>query len=72
MFNTNPPKHTIANAKQSIYLKEAIINKIISSPNETADTIKYNSKLSIFLNFITKSSINRKFALCNCKKIVYI
>lgn len=59
MFNTNPPKHTIANAKQSIYLKEAIINKSISRPNETADTIKYNLKLSIFLNFITKSSVNR-------------
>ena len=59
MFNTNPPKHTIANAKQSIYLKEAIINKSISRPNEIADTIKYNLKLSIFLNFITKSSVNR-------------
>ena len=72
MFNITPPKHTSANTKQSKYLKEAIINKSISSPNETADTIKYNLKLSIFLNFITKSSVNRKFALCNCKKIVYI
>lgn len=39
MFNTNPAKHTNANGKQSIYLKEDIINKSISSPNETADTI---------------------------------
>lgn len=72
MFNTTPPKHTSANTEQSKYLKEDIINKSISSPNETADTIKYNLKLSIFLNFITKSSVNRKFTLCNCKKIVYI
>lgn len=59
MFNTTPPKHMSTNIKQSRYLKEAIINKSISSPNETADTIKYNLKLSIFLNFITKSSVNR-------------
>ena len=39
MFNTTPPKHMSTNTEQSIYLKEAIINKSISSPNETADTI---------------------------------
>ena len=39
MFNTTPPKHTNAHTIQSKYLKEAIINKSISSPNETADTI---------------------------------
>lgn len=72
MFNTNPTKHTNANGKQSIYLKEDIINKSISSPNETADTIKYNLNLSIFLNFITKSFVNRKFLFCNCEKIIYI
>lgn len=72
MFNTTPPKHTSANTRQSRYLKEDIINKSISSPNETADTIKYNLKLSIFLNFITKSSVSRKFAICNFKKIFYI
>lgn len=59
MFNTTPPKHMSANTEQSIYLKETIINKNISSPNETADTIKYNLKLSIFLNFITKSSVSK-------------
>ena len=59
MFNTTPPKHMSTNTEQSIYLKEAIINKSISSPNETADAIKYNLKLSIFLNFITKSSVSR-------------
>lgn len=72
MFNTTPTKHMSANTKQSKHLKEAIINKSISRPNETADTIKYNLNLSIFLNFIAKSSVNRKFTLCNCKKIVYI
>ena len=70
MFNITLPKHT--DTKQLRYLKEAIINQSVSSPNETADTIKYNLKPFILLNFITESFVSRKSILCNCKKIVYI
>ena len=70
MFNITPTKHT--NTKQLIHLKEVIINKSVSSPNETADTIKYNLKPFILLNFVTESSVSRKFTLCKYEKTIYI